>query len=318
MGDFRPSLTYELMLRYLVNRLIQFIPTIIGIYALTFFLMRVLPGDPAQFLLGDRGDAQMLAETRARLGLDEPLFNQFVIFATGALRGDFGTSFITRRPVFMMINEAFNPTAILGLCAMLFAVCMGIPLGIIAALRHNSIWDNLTRLVALIGVSIPVFWLGLQLQIIFGLQFKLLPISGLGYDEHLILPSIAASFGMLALLMRITRSSLLEVFNQDYIRTARSKGLHPRLVIARHALSNALLPIVTVWGTGLASLLSGTLLVEVIFSWPGMGRLLVDSLEARDYPAVQGLVITFALIYASLNLLVDVLYPIVDPRIRYS
>lgn len=275
------------MLRYASSRLIQFIPTLIGIYVLTFFIMRVLPGDPAQFLEGDRGDAQSLATTRTRLGIDEPLTTQFGIFFIDALRADFGRSFITRRPVTDMISKTIRPTMTLGFCATLIAVFIGVPLGIGAALVHNSIWDNISRIVALIGVSIPVFWLGLQLQILFGLQLALLPISGPGYDEHLILPSIAASLGMLAVLMRITRASLLEVLGQDYIRTAHSKGLPFAQVIGRHALSNALMPIITVWGTGLAGLLSGTLLVEVIFSWPGMGRLLVDSISARDYPTVQ-------------------------------
>jgi ABC-type dipeptide/oligopeptide/nickel transport system permease component len=306
------------MLRYASSRLIQFIPTLIGIYVLTFFIMRVLPSDPAQFLEGDRGDAQSLAATRARLGIDAPLTTQFGIFFVDALRGDFGRSFITRRPVTDMIGETIRPTMTLGFCAMLVAVLIGIPLGIAAALLHNSIWDNLSRVIALIGVSIPVFWLGLQLQILFGLQLRLLPISGPGYDEHLILPSIAASLGMLAVLMRVTRASLLDVLSQDYIRTAHGKGLPYSRVMTRHALTNALMPIITVWGTGLAGLLSGTLLVEVIFSWPGMGRLLVDSISARDYPTVQGIVITFALIYASLNLFVDLLYPLFDPRIRYQ
>lgn len=306
------------MLRYLIARLIQFIPTLFGIYLLAFVLIRVLPGDPAQFLEGDRGDAQSLAATRARLGIDEPLTTQFWIFFSDAVRGELGRSFITLRPVSDMIAQTFPNTAVLGVCAMLIAVGVGIPLGIIAAVTHNSIWDNLSRLIALIGVSIPVFWLGLQLQIVFGLNLRLLPVSGSGLPEHLVLPSVAASFGMLAVLMRITRSSALEALTQDYIRTARSKGLSQGRVIGRHMLSNALLPIVTVWGTGLASLLSGTLLVEVIFSYPGMGRLLVDSIASRDYPSVQGLVITFALIYAGLNLLVDLLYPLVDPRIRYT
>ncbi|MCU0466103.1 MAG: ABC transporter permease [Anaerolineae bacterium] len=306
------------MLQYFLRRLIQFIPTLLGIYILTFALMRVLPGDAAQFLEGDRGDDQSLAATRARLGLDEPLTTQFLLFFRDAVQGELGRSFITNRPVSDMIGQAFPHTAALAICAMLIAVTVGISLGITAAMTQNSIWDNIARLIALIGVSVPVFWLGLQLQILFGLQLRLLPVSGAGFDEHLILPSVAASFGMMAVLMRITRSTLLEVLNQDYIRTARGKGLHPRRVILRHAISNALLPIVTVWGTGLASLLSGTLLVEVIFSYPGMGRLLVDSIGARDYPSVQGLVITFALIYAGLNLFVDMLYPIVDPRIRYA
>lgn len=304
--------------QYILRRLIQFIPTLVGIYLLTFLLIRVLPGDAAQFLEGDRGDEQSLAETRRRLGLDEPLIVQFGIFFTDALRGEFGSSFITRRPVSSLIATAFPQTVVLALCAMLIAVVIGVPLGVVAALTHNSIWDNLTRLIALIGVSIPVFWLGLQLQILFGLQLRLLPVSGGGFDQRLILPSVAASFGLLAVLMRITRSSMLEVLTQDYIRTARAKGLAMLVIQRRHALANALLPIVTVWGAGLASLLSGTLLVEVIFSWPGMGRLLVDAIAQRDYPVVQGMVITFALIYAGLNLLVDLLYPLVDPRIRYA
>ncbi len=305
------------MFRYTLSRLIQFIPTILGIYILTFFMMRVLPGDPAQYLEGDRGDEQSMAETRARLRLDEPVLVQFGVFFTDALKGDLGQSFITNRPVTDMISESFPPTVIMAFVAMCIAVFVGIPLGIISAVTHNSLWDNLSRVVALIGVSIPVFWLGIQLQILFGLQIKLLPISGLGYDEHIILPSVAASFGMLAVLMRVTRSSMLEVLNQDYIRTAYGKGLRRLNVIGRHAFGNALLPVVTVWGTSLAGLLSGALLVEVIFSWPGMGRLLVQSISTRDYPAVQGLVITFALIYAGLNLIVDIVYPLVDPRIRY-
>lgn len=306
------------MTKYIALRILQFLPTLLGIYFLTFMLVRILPGDTAVILEGDRGDDAAIAATRARLGLDQPLPTQFVIFLGDMVQGNFGTSFITNRPVTDMINDAFWPSVILAICAMLVAVVVGIPLGIISALRHNTIWDNLARFIALIGVSIPVFWLGLQMQILFGLQLRLLPVSGLGYDERLILPAVTASFGMLAILMRITRSSMLEVLNQDYIRTATSKGLSRRTVVTRHALTNALLPIVTVWGTGFASLLSGTLLVEVIFSWPGMGRMLVNAIGQRDYPTVQGLVITFALIYALVNLLVDLIYPLVDPRIRYS
>jgi peptide/nickel transport system permease protein len=306
------------MTKYIALRIIQFLPTLLGIYFLTFMLVRILPGDTAVILEGDRGDDAAIAATRARLGLDQPLPTQFVIFLGDMVQGNFGTSFITNRPVTDMIGDAFWPSVILAICAMLVAVVVGIPLGIISALRHNTIWDNIARFIALIGVSIPVFWLGLQMQILFGLQLRLLPVSGLGYDERLILPAVTASFGMLAILMRITRSSMLEVLNQDYIRTATSKGLNRRTVVTRHALTNALLPIVTVWGTGFASLLSGTLLVEVIFSWPGMGRMLVNAIGQRDYPTVQGLVITFALIYALVNLVVDLIYPLVDPRIRYS
>jgi ABC-type dipeptide/oligopeptide/nickel transport system permease component len=306
------------MLRYTANRVLQFIPTILGIYILAFFMMRVLPGDPAQYLQGDHGTQESLDNLRRTLRLDEPLINQFGVFLGNALQGDLGQSFITHQPVTVLIQDAFGPTAILALSAMMIAVVVGVPLGIVSAVRKNSLWDNFSRLISLAGVSIPVFWLGLQLQIIFGLQVPILPISGAGYDQHLILPAVSASLGMLALLTRMTRSSLLDVLNQDYIRTASGKGLTQNRVIQRHALPNALLPVVTVWGTGLAGLLSGTILVEVIFSWPGMGRLLVQSISTRDYPTVQGLVITFALIYAGLNLLVDLLYPLIDPRIRYD
>lgn len=282
-------------------------------------MMRILPGDPAQYLEGDRGDEQSMAETRRRLRLDEPILVQLTGYMGDALRGDLGRSFITNQPVTAMIGQAFVPTMQLAVTATAIALVLGIPLGIISAVRQNSIWDALSRFVALIGVSIPVFWLGLQMQVIFGVQLKWIPrISGYGMDERLILPAVSASLGMLALLTRITRSTLLEVLNQDYIRTAKSKGLHQIRVITRHALGNALLPVITVWGASLAGLLSGTLLIENIFSWPGMGRLLVQSIGTRDYPAVQGLVITFALIYAGINLLIDLLYPFIDPRIRYQ
>lgn len=306
------------MYRYFLSRLIQLLPTILGIVTVVFLLMRVLPGDPALYLAGFRDDADTIASLRAQLKLDEPIVNQYVGFIGSSLQGDLGNSYSLRRPVTEIIAESLPNTAVLAIAAMAIAVFIGVPLGIVSALRKNSIWDSLSRLVALIGVSIPIFWLGIQLQILFGLQLDLLPISGTGFDEHLILPAVSASMGMLALMTRMTRSSLLEVLGQDYIRTAYSKGLTARRVMIRHALSNALLPLLTVWGSSFAGLLSGTLLVEVIFSWPGLGRLLVQAITARDYPLVQGIVIIFALIYAGLNLLIDLVYPLIDARIQYS
>ena len=306
------------MLRYTFQRVLQLIPTIFGIYTLVFLLMRVLPGDPAQFLAGAHDDAQTIANLRAQLHIDQPIWTQYVSFLSDMLHGNLGSSFISHRTVLDMIGLALPNTAVLALTAMLIAVAIGIPLGIVAATQRNSVWDATSRLLALIGVSIPVFWLGLQLQILFGLQLKLVPIGGLGFDSHLILPAVCASLGTLALLTRMTRSSLLDILNQDYIRTAHSKGLAIRSVNVRHALSNALLPIITVWGTSVANLLSGTLLVEVIFSWPGVGRQLVEAISARDYPMVQGLVLLFALIYTLMNMLIDISYPLLDPRIRYN
>lgn len=306
------------MTRYFVSRLAQLIPTVFGIVTVVFFLLRVLPGDPSLVLAGYRDDEETLRTLRAQLRLDEPVLNQYVSFLGDVVRGDLGNSFIQRQPVTTLIAQTFPNTAVLAVAAMGIAVTIGVPLGIISALRRNSVWDLLSRLVALIGVSIPIFWLGIQLQIIFGLQLALLPISGLGYDNRLILPAVSASMGMLALMTRMTRSSLLEVLKQDYVRTAYSKGLPNRRVILLHALKNAFLPVLTVWGTSFAGLLSGTLLVEVIFSWAGMGRLLVQSISARDYPMVQGIVIVFALIYALMNLLIDLIYPLLDSRIRYG
>ncbi|PJF32178.1 MAG: hypothetical protein CUN51_00690 [Candidatus Thermofonsia Clade 1 bacterium] len=306
------------MTRYLISRLIQLAPTVFGIYTLAFFLMRVLPGDPATFIIGVRDDTEAVDNLRRIMRLDEPLLNQYLGFLGDGLRGDFGRSYITAQPVSEMIANAFPLTLRLALSATFFAVSIGIPLGMIAAVYRNSFWDSFSRLIALFGVSVPVFWLGIQLQILFGLQLRLLPISGSGDFQHIILPAITASGGMLALLTRMTRSSLLEELNQDYVRTARSKGLRERLVTFRHALRNALLPVVTVWGSSLAGLLSGTLLVEVIFNWTGMGRLLVQAINTRDYPLMQGLIIVLALLYAGVNLVVDLLYPLIDPRIRYD
>lgn len=304
------------MFRYTLNRIIQLIPTVFGIYTLTFFLMRVLPGDPASFLIGARENEAALANLRRIFRLDESVLNQYIAFLGDALRGDLGRSFITREPVIESILAVLPQTLILASAAMLIAVVIGVPLGMLSAVRRDSVWDNAARFVALLGVSIPVFWLGVQLQILFGLQLRWLPISGIGYDSHLILPAVTASIGTLALLTRITRSSLLDEVNRDYVRTARSKGLSGLHVNVRHVLRNALLPIVTVWGGSFANLLSGVLLVEVLFSWSGMGRLLVQAIGTRDYPLVQGLIIVFALLYAGINLAVDLVYPLIDPRIR--
>jgi ABC-type dipeptide/oligopeptide/nickel transport system permease component len=306
------------MFWYALRRLIQLIPTVFGIYTFAFFLMRVLPGDPATVLAGFRDDQQALENLRRVMKLDEPLLNQYIAFLQNGVQGDLGRSYVTGQPVTEMVGQAFMPTVWLALVAMALSVAIGVPLGILAALRKNSLWDNLSRLIALIGVSIPVFWLGMQLQILFGLQLKWLPISGPGLDKHILLPAFALCGGTLALLTRMTRSSVLEELSLDYVRTAYSKGLRSRRVIWVHALRNALLPVVTVWGGSLANLLSGALLVELIFSWPGMGRLLVQAISTRDYPLLQGLVIVLALLYAGMNLLIDLTYPLIDPRIRYQ
>jgi peptide/nickel transport system permease protein len=303
---------------YVLRRLLQLIPTLFGVYTLAFFLMRILPGDAAKYLAGFRGNAAALAALRAKMNLDEPVLNQYMSFLARLVRFDLGNSYITGQPVTEMIGAAIPVTLQLALMATILALLIGIPLGVLSALRKDSLLDNGMRILAVFGASVPTFWLGIQLQIVFGLDLKWLPVSGVGFDQHIILPSAALAVSTIALLLRMTRSSLLEEFNQDYVRTARSKGLSERRVIWGHAFRNALLPVVTVWGLSLADLLTGALLVELIFSWPGMGRLLVQSITTRDYPLLQANLVILAVVYAGGNLLVDVLYTFIDPRIRYD
>ncbi len=304
--------------KYILRRLVQFIPTLLGVYTFAFFLMRVLPGDAAQFLVGFRGGAEALAAVRARMHLDDPILSQYAVTLGNLLRGDLGASYVTGDPVTEMIGRAIPNTLQLALVATILSAVIGIPLGVLSALRKDSPIDNGTRILAVFGASVPTFWLGLQLQIVFGLNLRWLPISGVGFDAHIVLPSAALAVSTLVLLMRMTRSSLLDELGQDYVRTARSKGLQERRVIWGHALRNALLPVLTVWGLSLADLLTGALLVEVIFSWPGLGRLLVQSISTRDYPLLQANLIILAVVYAGANLVVDVVYTLVDPRIRYD
>ncbi len=306
------------MSKYILRRLVQLIPTLLGVYTFAFVLMRILPGDPAKFLLGFRGTEEALASLRDRMNLDDPIIVQFVSFLGRMLTGDLGSSYITGEPVTEVIGRAIPITLQLAVAGSLLAAAIGIPLGVLAALRKDFFVDNFSRFLAVLGASVPTFWLGIQLQVIFGLHLKWFPISGVGLDSHIVLPAVAVAALPIAFLMRMTRSSVLEELGQDYVRTARSKGLKESRVVGRHALRNALLPILTVAGLRLADLLAGTLLVEVIFSWPGMGRLLVQSISSRDYPLLQANMIILAVIYAGINLLVDICYTFADPRIRYD
>jgi peptide/nickel transport system permease protein len=303
---------------YISRRLLQLIPTLFGVYTLAFLLMRILPGDAAKYLAGFRGNAAALAALRAKMNLDESILNQYASFLTRLIRFDLGNSYITGQPVTEMIGAAIPVTLQLAFAATLIALIIGVPLGVLSALRKDTVTDNGLRILAVFGASVPTFWLGIQLQIVFGLNLKWLPVSGVGFDQHIILPSAALAVSTIALLLRMTRSSLLDELNQDYVRTARSKGLSQRRVIWGHAFRNALLPVVTVWGLSLADLLTGALLVELIFSWPGMGRLLVQSITTRDYPLLQANLIILAVVYAGGNLIVDLLYTFIDPRIRYD
>ncbi len=306
------------MINYIIRRLLLTIPTIIGIITITFLLMYVVPGDPVRILMGQRGDPETIAMIRKQMGLDDPLPVQYFRFLGNILRGDFGRSYATNRPVLPEILSRFPATLKLALASMLVASIIGLTAGIVSATRQYSFFDYSSMVVALMGVSAPVFWVGLLLMWIFGYTLGWLPISGYGGVSYLILPAIALGVRPAAYIARMTRSSFLEVLRQDYIRTARAKGLPERRVIYVHAMRNTLITVITVLGMELASLLSGAVLTETIFAWPGIGRLSVDAIIKRDHPMVQGTVLFTAIIFIFANLIVDISYAFLDPRIRYE
>lgn len=332
------------MAKYLIRRLLEAVPVILGVSILVFSLIHFIPGDPATVLLGERASEANVADLRERLGLDRPILEQYFVWAGNILRGDLGNTIRGNIPIRNEIRNRFPATVELSLVALFLATIIGIPVGILSAVRRNSLFDTFSMLGALIGVSIPIFVLGLLLIFLIGVELRWLPfigrlstgvtitkVTGLHTVDaiisgnwpalkdaarHLVLPAVTLMTIPLAIIARITRSAMLEVLNQDYIRTARAKGLSERKVITLHALRNALLPIVTIVGLQLGTLLSGAVLTETIYSWPGIGKWLFDSIVARDYPIVQSVTLLIALIYVIVNLLVDMLYIVIDPRIR--
>lgn len=334
------------MLRYIIRRVLTIIPVMLGVSLLVFGFLRLIPGDPAQVMLGERATPESIAQVREQLGLSRPIYEQYFIFVGNALRGDLGRSVLRGEPVTQEIIRRFPATIELALCAILIALIVGIPAGIISAVRRGSLWDAGSMLLALTGVSMPIFWLGLMLVLLFSVTLHLLPTGGrieaasnftpitnlllldsiLKADvgmfvqtlRHLALPAIALGSIPMAIIARMTRSSMLEVLSQDYIRTAQAKGLKERAVIINHALRNAWLPVITVVGLQVGRLLSGAILTETVFSWPGIGRWLIDAIYARDYPIVQGVTLFIALVFVGVNLLVDVLYAWVDPRVKFD
>ena len=360
------------MTRYIARRLLLLLPVILGISVVTFGMLRLIPGDPALVMLGEHATQESVETFRTRMGLDQPIHVQYLRYMHDFVRLDLGRSISTNRPVLEEIAQRFPATFELTMGAMAFATFFGVLAGIVAAYNHNSFLDVATMFLALIGVSMPIFWLGLMLAYLFGFKLHWLPPSGrltVGVEllplvdawglrdtlvempwqralakfldfvswfyildalltanwpalwdviKHLLLPSVALGSIPMAIIARMTRSSLLDVLGEDYVRTARAKGLRERTVLLAHALRNALLPIVTVIGLQLGFLLGGAILTETIFSWPGLGRLVVNRILARDYPAVQGSVIIIALTFVFVNLIVDVAYVFLDPRIRYD
>jgi peptide/nickel transport system permease protein len=304
--------------RYIVARLLWLIPVLLGVSLLVFGIMKMVPGDVAQVLVGTEGTAEDVENIRHALGLDQPVYVQYGLFLAHLAQGDLGRSAVTRRPVADEIASRVRPTAELGVAAFAIALVIGLGTGIVSATRQYTLWDNLATLVALVGVSMPIFWLGLMLMLLFSVGLGWLPSSGAGTPAQLVLPAVALGAASSAIIARQTRSGLLEVLNQDYVRTARAKGLVESAVVLRHALRNALIPTVTVVGLQVGYLLGGAVLTETVFARPGLGRLLVDSIASRDIAVVQATIMLLSVVFVLVNLVVDVLYVQLDPRIRYA
>ncbi len=331
---------------YIIKRLLQIIPVVLGVTLIAFALIHLAPGDPVRTMLGQHATQQEIDEIRVKYGLDQPLYVQYFIWLGDVVQGDLGRSILTREYVTTEIAARFPNTIELAIAAMIFATVIGVLAGVISATKQYSIADYSMMGVALFGISMPVFWLGIMLMMIFGVFLGWLPIGGridlllpftritgfmvvdsiitgngaalISVLRHLILPSIALGTIPMAIIARTTRSSMLEVLRQDFIRTQRAKGLSERKVIFKHAIRNALVPVVTVIGLNFGLLLSGAILTETVFSWPGVGRLVVDAVYARDYPLVIGCILVFALVFVIVNLITDILYTYIDPRIHYD
>ena len=328
---------------YIGRRVLQLIPVLLGVSVVVFLMVRLIPGDPAQILLGQAATPERIAEVRGKLGLDRSIPEQYLLFLRGAATGDLGDSIITGRPVTTELAVRFPATLELTLAALLFAVAVGVPVGVLAAVKQYSWLDKITSVIALTGVSMPIFWLAMVLVVVFTVNLGLLPfpgrvevpvanITGLvlvdslltfnvrGFWDgllHLIMPAIALGTIPMAVVTRMTRSSMLEVMGEDYIRTAHAKGVLPRRVVFRHALRNAMLPTVTVIGLQFGLLMGGAVITETIFGWNGIGQIALDSIYSRDYAMIQGVVLYGAAFFVLINLAVDVLYAVLDPRVRY-
>ncbi|KZL92302.1 ABC transporter permease [Clostridium magnum] len=334
------------MIKYVLKRLTLLVPVLIGVSIIVFVIMHVLTSDPTSIILGQHASADQIAALRKQLGLDNPLYIQYLDFLKGLLHRDFGNSLITQTSVWSELTTRLPATVELAFTAIIIASIVGVTIGVISAIKQNSIVDYISMLGALLGVSMPIFWLGLILIVIFSLQLHILPVSSriqVGMEpvhitgfyildsiftgnmaalqdsiKHLMLPAIALAAYSTAIIARMTRSTMLEVIGQDYIRTARAKGLGERKIIIGHALKNAFIPIITVIGLQLGSLLGGAVLTETVFAWPGIGSYTIEAILKSDYPVVQGAVMLMAVIFVSVNLLVDLIYGLLDPRIKYS
>lgn len=304
------------MHKFILKRLMLLIPVLLGVSLLVFAIMSFTPGDPAQLILGENAPAEAVAELRKDMGLNDPFILRYARFVGNALTGDLGQSYTSGRDVFDEIFSRFPNTLVLATLGVIIAVLIGIPVGIISATRQYSMIDSGSMIFALLGVSMPNFWLGLMMILVFAVNLGWVPSGGYSDWSSLILPAITLGTGSAAIITRMTRSSMLEVIRQDYIRTARAKGVSEQVVINQHALKNALIPVITVIGLQFGALLGGAVLTETVFSWPGVGRMMVDAIRQKDAPTVLGTVVFLATTFSLVNLLVDLLYGFVDPRIK--
>lgn len=306
------------MFRYFVMRLLGLVPTLFLVTVCVFFFVHLLPGDPAQLAAGPEADEETVQMVRERLGLDRPLPEQFAVFVKKAVTGDFGVSIRSQRPVIDEVADRFGPTLWLTVAAMVWAVVFGLLIGVVSAVKRGRWPDRLGMAFAVSGISMPPFALGILLMEVFSVWLGWFPTVGAESWRHYVLPSITLGAGVAAVMARFTRSALIEVLSEDYVRTARAKGLPARQVLSRHALRNALIPVVTMMGLQFGFLLGGSIVVEKVFNWPGMGRLLVDAVEMRDYPVMQTCVLLFSMEFLLINLAVDLLYGWLNPSIRYG
>ena len=307
------------MTAYIIRRLFMVVPILLGAATIVFVLMFIVPGDPARLLMGQHSDEQTLATIRHELGLDQPVYIQYIKFIGRLARGDLGMSYRQKRPVAQIIRERFPATVKLAVVSMVIAVIVGVAAGILAASFRNTALDWLVMIFSLSGVSMPVFWLGMMLILVFASGLGWFPVGGYGKSgdlRHIALPALSLAAISVGYIARMMRSSMLEVISKDYIRTARAKGLSRRTVILRHALRNAFIPVITIIGINFASLLGGAVATETVFAWPGLGRATIDAIRVRDLPVVEGCVMFLALIFVIANLLVDLSYAWLDPRIR--
>lgn len=305
------------MFNYFLKRLFGLIPTLLIVAVIVFLFVHMLPGDPARIIAGPEADSAVIELVRKELGLNRPLWSQFLHYIGNILQGDFGTSLVSKRPVANEIASRFMPTLLLTLASMAWATLFGLAIGIIAAVWRNRWPDNLSMIIAVSGISFPAFALGMLLMQVFSVELGWLPTVGADSWQHYILPSLALGAAVAAVMARFTRASFVEVLQEDYIRTARAKGLSETKVVIKHGLRNAMIPVLTMMGLQFGFLLGGSIVIEKVFNWPGLGRLLVDSVEMRDYPVIQAEVLLFSLEFIVINLVVDLLYAAINPTIRY-